>query len=81
MLLDRGDGEHEAAKDVVDVEQSVHSVGRSIGLVGIGLGVLVMLLIIAFITCLRRRKIMQVWTVMGVMCAWAKLIGNAARNP
>jgi len=59
MLLDRGDGEHEAAKDVVDVEQSVHSVGRSIGLVGIGLGVLVMLLIIAFITCLRRRKIVQ----------------------
>jgi len=59
MLLDRGDGEHEAAKDVVDVEHSVHSVGRSIGLVGIGLGVLVMLLIIAFITCLRRRKVVQ----------------------
>ena len=63
MLLDKADGDDEADKDVVDVEHSVHSVGRSIGLVGIGLGVVVMLLIIAFITCLRRRKIVQVRTV------------------
>jgi len=59
MFLDKGEGDDEADKDVVDVEHSVHSVGRSIGLVGIGLGVVVMLLIIAFITCLRRRKIVQ----------------------
>merc|ERR1712002_1094142 len=38
------------------VQHVVHGVGRSLGLVGISLGVLFMLLIIAAISCLRRRK-------------------------
>jgi len=58
MLLDKGNGDDEADQDV-DVEHAVHNVGRSLGLVGIGLGVLFMLLIIVFITCLRRRKAVQ----------------------
>merc|ERR1719245_1972217 len=38
------------------VQHVLHGAGRSLGLVGISLGVLFMLLIIAAISCLRRRK-------------------------
>jgi len=47
-------------KDMVEaVEHAVDTTGRSIGLVGISLGVLFILFIIAFISCIKRRKTVQ----------------------
>jgi len=46
--------------DMVEaVEHAVDTTGRSIGLVGISLGVLFILFIIAFISCIKRRKTVQ----------------------
>jgi len=42
--------------DMVEVEHAVHDTGRSIGLVGISLGVLFILFTIAFISCMKRKK-------------------------
>jgi len=48
----------EVESDNMPVEHALHGTGRSLGLVGISLGVLFMLLIIAAISCIRRRKTM-----------------------
>merc|ERR1712200_228659 len=42
--------------DIMPVEHALHGTARSLGLVGISVGVLFMLLIIAAISCIRRRK-------------------------
>ena len=42
--------------DSMPVEHALHGTARSLGLVGISVGVLFMLLIIAAISCIRRRK-------------------------
>jgi len=44
--------------DSMPIEHALHGTGRSLGLVGISVGVLFMLLIIASISCIRRRKTM-----------------------
>merc|ERR1719376_2020187 len=44
--------------DNMPVEHALHGTARSLGLVGISVGVLFMLLIIAAISCIRRRKTM-----------------------
>ena len=54
MLLDNG------KRDILPVEHVTHGAGRSIGLAGVGIGVLFILLIIIFISCMRRRKTVQV---------------------
>ena len=54
MILDNG------KRDILPVEHATHGAGRSIGLAGVGIGVLFILLIIAFISCMRRRKTVQV---------------------
>ena len=54
MILDNG------KRDILPVEHAAHGAGRSIGLAGVGIGVLFILLIIALISCMRRRKTVQV---------------------
>ena len=54
MILDNG------KRDILAVEHATHGAGRSIGLAGVGIGVLFILLIIAFISCMKRRKAVQV---------------------
>jgi len=52
-MLSKNQGDE---SDNMPVQHALHGAGRSLGLVGISLGVLFMLLIIAAISCLRRRK-------------------------
>jgi len=54
-------GTHRAVHaDSMPVEHALHGAGRSLGLVGISLGVLFILLIIAAISCIRRRKTLAI---------------------
>jgi len=46
-------------RDIVPVEHIAHGAARSIGLIGISLGVLFIIFIIAFISCMKRRKTVQ----------------------
>eukprot|EP00090_Calanus_glacialis_P014515 TRINITY_DN23318_c0_g1_i7.p1 TRINITY_DN23318_c0_g1~~TRINITY_DN23318_c0_g1_i7.p1 ORF type:complete len:191 (-),score=34.58 TRINITY_DN23318_c0_g1_i7:471-1043(-) len=47
------------ARDIIPVEHVAHGAARSIGLIGISLGVLFIIFIIAFISCIKRRKTVQ----------------------
>ena len=53
MLLDN------SKMGIMPVEHAAHGAGRSIGLAGVGMGVLFILTIFTFITCVRRRKSAQ----------------------
>ena len=54
MLINHGKREN------LPVEHGYQRAERSIGLAGVGLGVLFILLIIAFLSCMKRRKTVQV---------------------
>ena len=54
MLINHGKREN------MPVEHGSQRAGRSIGLADVGLGVLFILLIIAFLSCMKRRKTVQV---------------------
>ena len=47
------------ARDIIPVEHVAHGAARSIGLIGISLGVLFIIFIITFISCIKRRKTVQ----------------------
>ena len=51
---------HNGKRENLPVDHGTYGAWRSIGLAGDGLGVLFILLIIAFISCMKRRKTVQV---------------------
>lgn len=52
-------------RDIIPVEHVAHGAARSIGLIGISLGVLFIIFIIAFISCIKRRKTVQTFVQEG----------------
>ena len=47
-------------REIIPVEHVAHGAARSIGLIGISLGVLFIIFIVEFISCMKRRKSVQV---------------------
>ena len=61
MLTDKVASDNDVDDDASDgVGHAVNWLGRSLGLLGLVLGVVLLLFIIAFLSCMRRRKVVQV---------------------